>query len=397
MQQLSERVKSLSESETLKMAKLSRELSAKGIDIINLNLGEPDFDTPANIKDAAKKAIDDNYSHYTPVAGFPDLRKAISGKFKQENNLDFPPEQIVVSTGAKQSIANVILSVINPGDEVIVPVPYWVSYKDMIRLAGGIPVFLKTQVEEDFKISPEQIEKAITAKTRMFLFSSPCNPTGTVYSKSELEKLAAVFALHEKICIVSDEIYEHIIFTGKHESIAQFQALKDRTVVVNGLSKSFAMTGWRIGYIGGPKWITDACEKIQGQITSGTSSISQRAALTALTGNLDAPMKMKAAFLKRRDLLLRLFTEIPHVKFNVPDGAFYLFPDVSYYFGKSDGTHKIENSTDFAMYMLHQANVSIVSGDAFGDDRCVRISFAASEEKITEAVNRMKKVLSKLN
>lgn len=396
MQQLSDRVKSLSESETLKMAKLSRELAAQGIDIINMNLGEPDFDTPEHIKNAAKKAIDENYSHYTPVAGYADLRKAIADKFKRENNLDYLPEQILVSTGAKQSISNVIFSLINPGDEVLVPVPYWVSYKDMIALAGGIPVFLKTKTENDFKISPKEIEQAITPKTKMFLFSSPCNPTGTVYTKNELESLADVFSKNKNIIVVSDEIYEHINFIGKHETIAQFDSVKNQTVIVNGLSKSFAMTGWRIGYIAAPKWITTACEKIQGQITSGTNSIAQRASIEALNGDLTPTLKMNEAFKKRKDLVIKLFKEIEGLKFNIPQGAYYLFPDVSFYFGKSDGNEKINNANELSMYLLNKAHVSVVSGDAFGDNNCIRISFSTSEEKITEAAKRIKNALSLL-
>ena len=397
MQNLSERVKSLSESETLKMAKLSRELTSKGHDIINLNLGEPDFNTPDFIKEAAKKAIDDNFSHYTPVAGYADLRKAISDKFKRENDLDFSPEQTLVSTGAKQSISNAILALIDPGDEVLVPVPYWVSYKDMISMAGGKTVFLPSGIENKFKITAEQVEKAITPKTKMFLFSSPCNPSGVVFSKKELADLAAVFAKHPNIYIVSDEIYEHITFTGRHESIAQFDSIKERTIVVNGLSKSFAMTGWRIGYIGAPKWITDACEKIQGQVTSGASSIAQRAAIAGLNGDLSPTLKMKEEFLKRKELIVSLFSEIRGAKFIPPDGAFYLFPDVSFCFGKSFGDIKISNANDLSMYLLNTANVSVVSGDAFGDGNCIRISYAASPEKIKEGVRRISAALGKLD
>lgn len=396
MHPLSDRVKLLNESATLKMAKMSRELASKGVDVINFNLGEPDFDTPTHIKESAKKAIDDNYSHYTPVAGFPELRKAIAAKLKRDNGLNYLPEEIVVSTGAKQSIFNIICSVINPGDEVLVPVPYWVSYHDMIRLAGGVPVFLDTDKKNDFKVTASQVEKAMNARTRMFLFSSPCNPTGTVYSKDELESLAHVFAKNQNVVVVSDEIYELINFTGSHESIAQFEIIRDQTVIVNGLSKSFAMTGWRIGYIAGPKWISEACEKIQGQVTSGTSSISQRAAITALTDGNSSAAEMNKAFHQRRDLFVELLEDIEGLSFNVPAGAFYLFPDVSRYFGKSANGFTITSSADLAMYLLEQAHVSVVSGDAFGAAQCIRISFATSEEKIREGMKRMKNFLHQL-
>ena len=396
MQHLSNLVRSLSESETLKMAKISRELASQGLDIINLNLGEPDFDVPAHIQAAAKQAIDDNVSHYPPLAGYPELRKAISEKFKRENNVDFAPDQVVVSTGAKQSIANVVLSLINPGDEVLVPTPFWVSYKDIITLAGGIPVYIKTTVATDFKVKPEQLEQAITERSRLFMFSSPSNPTGVVYTKEELQGLATVFARHPQITILSDEIYEHIQFARKHETIAQFPEVKDRTVIVNGLSKSFAMTGWRIGYIGAPKWIAEACEKIQGQITSGTSSVMQRAAITAINGDLEPTLKMCAVFKKRMELMVELFSKIPGVKFAIPEGAFYIFPDVSHYFGKRNGDTRIANASDLAMYLLYQAHVSLVAGDAFGDPNCIRIAFSISEEKIAIAVERIRKALSEL-
>ena len=393
---LSERIKTLSESQTIGMSKMSRELSAKGIDVINLSLGEPDFITPDHIREAAKKAIDDGYTHYSPISGFAELRKAISEKFKRENNLTYSPDQIVVSTGAKQSIANVVLGLVNPGDEVIIPLPYWVSYIELVKLAEGIVVPIPATIENDFKITPEQLEKAITSKTKLFIFSSPCNPTGTVYSREELQSFATVFEKHPHVFVLSDEIYEHINFLDKHVSIAEFEKIKDRVIVVNGLSKSFAMTGWRIGYIGAPKWIADACDKMQGQVTSGTSSISQKAAETALTTDLRPTLEMKAAFRRRRDLVLKLMKEIPGWKVNEPQGAFYVFPNVHHFFGKSDGKTVINNATDLCMYLLHDAHVSIVTGEAFGAPDCVRFSYAAADEKLVEAIRRIKNSLSKL-
>ena len=393
---LSDRINSLSESQTIGMAKLSRELSAKGIDVINLSLGEPDFITPDHIRNAAKKAIDDGYTHYSPISGFAELRKAISEKFKRENNLNFAPDQIVVSTGAKQSIANVILSLINPGEEVIIPLPYWVSYIEVVKLAEGVVVPISTSIDSDFKMTAEQLEAAITPKTKMLIFSSPCNPTGTVFTREELKSFAEVIARHPEVYVLSDEIYEHINFLDQHVSIAEFDEIKERVIVVNGLSKSFAMTGWRICYIGAPKWIANACDKMQGQITSGTSSISQKAAETALNSDLKPTLDMKAAFRRRRDLVLKLMKEIPGWKVNEPKGAFYVFPDVSYYFGKSAGDKIINNATDLCMYLLHHAHVSIVTGEAFGDPDCVRFSYAAADDRLVEAIRRIKEALSKL-
>ncbi|MFI5221807.1 MAG: pyridoxal phosphate-dependent aminotransferase, partial [Bacteroidia bacterium] len=344
MLQLAKRLNTISESNTLKMAKLSRELAATGVDVISLSLGEPDFQTPQHIKDAAKKALDDGFTFYTPVVGFQDLREAISAKFKRDNNLDYAINQIVVSTGAKHSIMNTFLAILNPGDEVIVPTPYWVSYSEMIKIAEGAPVFIDAKVETDYKINAEQLEKAITPKTKAFIFSSPCNPTGSFYSKEELFSLAKVFEKHPDIFILSDEIYEHINFTGKHESIGQFDFIKDRVITINGVSKSFAMTGWRIGYIGAAKEIAAACEKIQGQFTSGTNSIAQKAAIAALSGDMTPTKEMTKAFLRRRNLILELLNGIPGLKTNIPGGAFYVFPDASSYFGKSLGDTKIKNA-----------------------------------------------------
>jgi aspartate aminotransferase len=393
---LSHRINTLSESQTIGMAKLSRELSSKGFDVINLSLGEPDFITPEHIREAAKKAIDAGYTHYTPISGFPELRKAISEKFKRENNLAYAPDQIVVSTGAKQAIANVILSLVNPGDEVIIPMPYWVSYIEVVKLAEGKVIPIKTTIDSDFKITPAQLEAAITPKTKMFIFSSPCNPTGTVFTRDELKAFADVLAKHPNVYVLSDEIYEHINFLDRHVSIAEFENIKERVIVVNGLSKSFAMTGWRIGYIGAPKWIADACDKMQGQFTSGTSSISQKAAETALNSDLKPTLEMEKAFHRRRDLVLKLMKDIPGWKVNEPQGAFYVFPDVSFYFGKSDGETTVNNATDLCMYLLHKAHVSIVTGEAFGDANCVRFSYAASDEKLTEAIRRIKEALTRL-
>jgi aspartate aminotransferase len=390
------RVAHLSESQTLAMAKKSRELKEQGVDVINLSLGEPDFITPEAIREGAKKAIDDGFTFYTPVAGYNDLRKAISDKFKRENNLNYNPDQVVVSTGAKQSIANVVLSLVNPGDEVIVPTPYWVSYAQIISLAEGVPVFIHAHVDADYKITPDQIRKAITPATRLFIFSSPCNPSGTVYTKEELYDIARVLSEKEDLFIVSDEIYEHINFQDKHESIAQFDFIKDRVIIVNGVSKAYAMTGWRIGYIGAPLWIAQACEKIQGQFTSGTSSISQKAALSALNSGTEFYHQMRDTYYRRRDLVVSRLKNIPGMKVNLPMGAFYVFPDVSSFFGKSDGETTIHNATDLCMFLLKDANVAIVTGEAFGDPDCVRISFATSDEQLIRAIDRISISLSKL-
>jgi aspartate aminotransferase len=397
MSKLSDRITNLTESQTLAMAKKSRELQAQGKDIISLSIGEPDFNTPDFIKDAAKRAIDNNITRYTPVAGILDVRKAIAEKFKRDNNLNYTAEQIVVSTGAKQSIANIILCLVNPGEEVIVPIPYWVSYIETIKLAEGIPFTIPTTVESDFKITPEQLKKAITTKTKMIVFSTPCNPSGSLYNKEELKALAEVIIQYPDLYIISDEIYEYINFIGKHESIAQFDFIYDRVITVNGVSKGFAMTGWRIGYIGAPLWISQACEKMQGQFTSGACSISQMATMEAVKANPSVTFEMRDAFKKRRDLVLGLLGQIPGIKTNIPDGAFYIFMDISHYFGKSNTNYYIKNSTDLTMYILEEGNVALVSGDAFGDDNCIRFSYATSEDKLIEAVKRLREALTKLS
>jgi len=396
MEYLSNRVKSLSVSQTLAMAQKSRELKAKGIDIISLSLGEPDFNTPDYIKEAAKKAIDENYSKYPPVPGYADLREAISKKFKVENGINYSPDQIIVSAGGKHSLINVILSIVNPGDEVIILAPYWVSYYDQIIIAEGKPVIIEAKLENDFKIRPEQLEAAITSKTRLIIFNSPSNPTGMVYNRKEMEKIARVVEKHEGVFIISDEIYEHIIFTGEHISMASFDFIYDRVITVNGVSKGYAMTGWRIGYIGAPLWIAKACNKLQGQFTSGVCSIAQRAALAAIQGNGDSQKIMKAAFLRRRDLICGLLKDIKGVKVSIPQGAFYVMPDISSYFGKSDGETKIANSEDLALYLLDKAQVATVSGDAFGAPECIRISYATSDDLLVEAVKRIKAAFEKL-
>lgn len=396
MEYLSDRVKSLAVSQTLAMAQKSRELKAKGIDIISLSLGEPDFNTPDYIKEAAKKAIDDNYSKYPPVPGYDDLRKAISKKFKDENGLEYTPDQIIVSAGGKHSLINVILSIVNPGDEVIILAPYWVSYYDQIVLAEGRPVVIKASLENDFKIKPEQLEAVITSKTRLIIFNSPSNPTGMVYSRSEMEKIAAVVAKHEGVFIISDEIYEHIIFEGEHVSMASFSNIYDRVITVNGVSKGYAMTGWRIGYIGAPLWIAKACNKLQGQFTSGVCSIAQRAALAAIQGDGESQKTMKAAFLRRRNLICSLLREVKGLKVTVPEGAFYVMPDISYFLGKSDGETTIGNSDDLALYLLDKAQVATVGGDAFGAPECIRISYATSDDLLVEAVKRITVALEKL-
>ncbi len=394
--QLSSFLQRFNEPETLKMAKLGRELRAKGIDVIDLSLGEPDFDTPEHIKQAAVKAIQDNWSHYTPVSGYPDLREAVCTKLKRDNNLDYKAENIVTSTGAKQSLANAILALVDDNEEVIIPTPYWVTYSELVKIARGKVVEVKSSPDTGFKINAAQLEAAITPKSKVFLFSSPCNPSGAVYSKEELEALAEVFRKHPQILIISDEIYEYINFVGKHESIAQFADLKDRVIIVNGLSKGFAMTGWRLGYIAAHAYIAKACEKIQGQFTSGTNSITQKAAVVALTTDLRPTMEMVEEFTRRRTKVLEIVKDIPGVICPEPEGAFYIFPDVSYYYGMSDGDHTITNAADFSMYLLNTAHVSSVMGDAFGEPKCVRFSFANSMEKIEEGWKRIKVALAKL-
>jgi len=397
MEYLSDRVKSLSVSQTLAMAQKSRELKAKGIDIISLSLGEPDFNTPDHIKEAAKKAIDDNYSKYPPVPGYADLREAISKKFREENGINYSPEQIIVSAGGKHSLINVILSIVNPGEEVIILAPYWVSYYDQVILAGGKPVIISASIDNDFKIKPEQLEAAITDKTRLLIFNSPSNPTGMVYSRAEMEKIAAIVAKHEGLFVISDEIYEHIIFDGSHVSMATFSNIADRVITVNGVSKGYAMTGWRIGYIGAPLWIAKACDKLQGQFTSGVCTIAQRAALAAIAGKGDSIAMMKVAFHRRRDLICGLLKEIKGLKVNVPEGAFYVMPDVSYFFGKSDGETTVKNCDDLALYLLDKAQVAVVGGDAFGAPECIRISYATADELLVEAVKRIRSALERLS
>ncbi|SMO44944.1 aspartate aminotransferase [Saccharicrinis carchari] len=393
---ISERLANVSDSATLAMSQKSRELQAQGHNIINLSIGQPDFNTPRHIKEAAKKAIDDNYSKYTPVPGLPLIREAVCAKLKRDNKLLFEPSQIVVSNGAKQSIANVLLSLVGLGDEVIVPAPYWVSYIEMVNLAQGTNVVIKAGLQQDFKITPAQLEKAITPRTKVFLFSSPSNPTGSVYSKSELKALADVFAKYPHVIVVSDEIYELINFGGKHESIAQFEEVRDRVVVVNGVSKGYAMTGWRIGYIAGPQWIAGACNKLQGQYTSGACAISQVAAAAALTQTQEPSHKMKEVFLRRRDMVVQMAREIKGMKVNVPKGAFYLFPQVDSYFGTSYEDFRVDDADSLAMYLLQKGGVATVSGAAFGSPECLRFSYAASDEQLVEAMQRIKKALEKL-
>ena len=384
------------EPETLKMAKLGRELRAKGVDVIDLSLGEPDFDTPQHIKDAAIKAINDNWSHYTPVAGFADLREAVCTKLKRDNNLDYKPENIVTSTGAKQSLANAILAVVDDGDEVVIPTPYWVTYSELVKIARGKVVQVSTSLESGFKVTPAQLEAALTEKTTLFMFSSPCNPSGAVYSKDELEALASVLRKYPNVYIIADEIYEYINFVGKHESIAQFSDLKERIILINGLSKGFAMTGWRLGYIAANVDVAKACEKLQGQFTSATCSITQKAAVVALTTDLKPSMEMAEEFTRRRAKVMEIIKNVPGIKCSEPEGAFYIFPDVSSYYGKSDGENVITNSADFSMYLLNTAHVSSVMGEAFGEPKCVRFSFANSMVNIERAWVRIIDALAKL-
>lgn len=397
MAHLSNRIKTLSESQTIAMARKSRELQAQGIDIISLSLGEPDFTTPDVVKNAAKKAIDENYTYYTHVSGYVELRQAICNKFKRDNGLTFTPDEIVVSTGAKQSIANAVLCLINPGDEVIVPSPYWVSYLEILKLAEAKAVVIPTTIEDDFKITPEKLAKHITSKTRMIMFSTPCNPTGSVYSKDELKALAEVVAKHDELYIMCDEIYEHINFVGGHQSMAQFDFIKDRVITINGVSKGFAMTGWRGGILAAPKWIAQACDKMQGQFTSATSSITQKAMHAAMDMPMESTFEMRDAFKRRRDLVLSLCKEIKGLKTNLPEGAFYVFPEVSYFFGKSFNGRTITNGTDLCLYLLEEAHVAMVPGAAFGDDNYIRFSYATSDNKLKEAMKRMKTALDKLS
>ncbi len=394
MNPLSDRINSLTTSQTLAMAALARELKAQGKDIISLSLGEPDFNTPDFIKAAAKKAIDENYSTYSPVDGYLELKEAICRKFKRDNNLTYTPAQIVVSTGAKQSLYNIAQVMINPGDEVILPAPYWVSYAEIIKIAGGIPVEVPTSVESDFKITPEQLAHAITPKTKMIWYSSPCNPSGSVYSREELTALSEIILQHDNLYVVSDEIYEHINFSGTFCSIASIPGMFDRTITVNGVAKAFAMTGWRIGYIGAPEIIAKACTKMQGQVTSGANSIAQRATITAVEADPSVLNDMVAAFQRRRDLVVGLIQDIPGMKINVPEGAFYVFPDVSSFFGKTLRGKLIQNADDFSMYLLSEANVATVTGDAFGNPNCIRFSYATSEEVLTEALRRIKEAVA---
>lgn len=390
---LSDRVNEMALSATLAMAAKTRELKAQGKDIIGLSLGEPDFNIPDFIKEAAIEAIHQNYSQYSPVDGYADLKQAICEKFKRDNRLEYKSSQIVVSTGAKQCLANVALVMINPGDEVVLPAPYWVSYADITKIAGGVPIEVKTTIETDFKITPEQLEKAITPKTKMLWFSSPCNPSGSVYSREELEALAVVLRKYPNIFIVSDEIYEHINFASGHISIAEIEGMYERTITINGVSKAFAMTGWRIGYLGAAEWIAKACNKMQGQITSGANTIAQRATIAAVKAPVSSIQFMIDEFRKRRDIVLELLRQIKGFQVNEPQGAFYVFPDISYFFGKTLRGKKIETANDFALYLLEEAGVATVTGEAFGDDRCIRISYAASEEELREAMARIKQAV----
>lgn len=399
MEVLSDRILQMAASETLAMTQAARDLKAQGKDVISLSIGEPDFNTPETIKEAAKKAIDDNFSHYPPVPGYADLKEAICKKFKRDNHLDFTPDQIIVSTGAKQSIYQLVQCLVNPGDEVVIPTPYWVSYREIVKVAGGECVYVKTAIENDFKVTAEQLEKAITPKTKLIMFSSPSNPTGMLYTKEELRKLADVLVKHEHVYVMADEIYEHINFVGKHESIAQFPEIKERVITINGVAKGYAMTGWRIGFIAAPLFIAKACNKLQGQVTSATCSIAQKATVRAM--ELDPATDkdiiwMREQFKERRDLVYKLLCEIPGLKVRLPQGAFYFFPEVSSYFGKSYGEYHIQNSTDLCIFLLHEANVATVMGSAFGDDNCIRLSYATSKETLIEAMRRIKEALAKL-
>ncbi|MFW5890401.1 MAG: pyridoxal phosphate-dependent aminotransferase [Marinilabiliaceae bacterium] len=396
MEQLSQRLARLTESETIAMSQRSRELQAQGKDIINLSVGEPDFPTPQHVKEAAKKAIDDNFTYYPPVPGIPELRDAIARKLKRDNDLEYQPSQIVVSNGGKQALANAIYSLINPGDEVIVPAPYWVSYPAMVSLADGVPVYLHAGIDQDFKITPEQLESAITPRTKVLLLNSPCNPTGSVYSEKELEELAEVLQRHPGVYVISDEIYEYIVYEDTHHSLAAIPGMKERVIIVNGVSKGFAMTGWRIGYIAAPDWIASACSRLQGQYTSGACSISQKAALAAIEGPMNDTQQMLEAFRRRRALVVKLADEIPGLKHNSPAGAFYLFPNVSNYFGKAYKGKTIVNSRDLSFYLLEEANVATVTGTAFGNENCLRFSYATSDELLTEAMKRIKEALTRL-
>lgn len=397
MKELAERMKNVQESQTIAMAKKARALAAEGIDVINLSFGEPDFPTPQHICTAAIQAIHDGYTKYTPVAGIPELRKAISEKFLRENGLQYSPEQIVVSTGAKHSIMNVVMCLVNPGDEVIIPTPYWVSYGEMVKLAGGIPVFVEGKVENDFIPDLKDIAALVNSKTKLIIFSSPCNPTGSVFEEDFLNGLKNIILSHEQIYVVSDEIYEHIRYEGTHTSFAAIDGMYERVITVNGLSKGYAMTGWRIGYIGAPQWISTACEILQGQFTSGTNSIAQRAALAALNGDQSPTREMREAFQKRRDLIIEGLAQIPGMRCSIPKGAFYVFPNIEAFFGKRFQHHTIANSSDLSMFLLEQAHVSVVPGSAFGDDRCIRISFATSDALITESMQRIKRALNLLH
>ena len=396
MAQLSDRLNRLAPSATLAMSQKSSEMKAQGIDVINMSVGEPDFNTPDHIKDAAKKAIDDNYSRYSPVPGYMDLREAISAKLKRENGLDYGVNEILVSNGAKQSVCNTVMALVNDGDEVIIPAPYWVSYPQMAKLAGGVPVIVEAGFEQNFKMTPEQLEAAITPKTKLLIICSPSNPTGSVYSEEELAGLAEVIKRHDGLYVLADEIYEHINYIGKHHSIAKVPGMKERTIVVNGVSKAYAMTGWRIGFIAAPEWIVKGCNKLQGQYTSGPCSVSQKAAVDAYNASQDCVEQMREAFERRRDLIVSLAREIPGLEVNVPEGAFYLFPKCSSFFGKTDGVRTISNSTDFALYLLEVGHVATVAGDAFGDPECFRMSYATSDDNICEAMSRIKEALARL-
>ena len=396
MAQLSERLNRLAPSATLAMSQKSGEMKAQGIDVINLSVGDPDFNTPDHIKDAAKRAIDENFSRYSPVPGYMDLREAIVAKLKNENGLDYSVNEVLVSNGAKQSVCNTVMALVNDGEEVIIPAPYWVSYPQMVKLAGGVPVIVEAGFEQNFKMTPQQLEAAITPKTRMIILCSPSNPTGSVYSQEELAALAEVIKRHDDLFVLADEIYEHINYTGRHASIAQVPGMKERTIIVNGVSKAYAMTGWRIGYIAAPEWIVKGCNKLQGQYTSGPCSVSQKAALAAYTASQQCVEDMRVAFERRRNLIVELAKDIPGLEVNVPEGAFYLFPKCSNFFGKTDGTRVINSSTDLAMYLLEVGHVATVAGDAFGDPQCFRMSYATSDDNIRESMRRIKECLAKL-